>query len=170
MRNFAETSVMNSIKSRLLGLVLIFAVGFISLAAYTVQSYRSNIFSDTNDQIRLLVENAYSVVAGYQDKSAKGEISEPDAKERAIAALRAMRYGTSGYFWIHDMDMRVILHPLKPEWEGQVKADIKEADGRPLYGAMNDAIRSNGGQDAFYSSSGQSQARTRQPCFQRPPI
>ncbi|WP_237151488.1 methyl-accepting chemotaxis protein [Oryzibacter oryziterrae] len=144
-------AVFNSIKSRLLGLVLIFAVGFVSLSAYTVQSYKNNIFADTNDRLSLLVASAYSVVADYQAKSTTGELSEQDAKARALAALRVMRYGPSGYFWIHDMDMRVVMHPLKPEWEGQIKSDVKQPDGTPLYGAMNDAIRNNGGEDAFYS-------------------
>ena len=35
------------------------------------------------------------------------------------AIVRADRYGKNGYFWINDMNYRMVMHPIKPEFNGK---------------------------------------------------
>jgi len=46
-----------------------------------------------------------------------------EMKEKTINAIREMRYGKNGYFWINDMKYRMIMHPIKPEFDGKVFID-----------------------------------------------
>ncbi|MGD8386976.1 MAG: methyl-accepting chemotaxis protein [Desulfobacteraceae bacterium] len=41
------------------------------------------------------------------------------ARLRAMEAVRSMRFGENGYFWIHDSSGRMIMHPISKDLEGQ---------------------------------------------------
>lgn len=140
---------MHTIGGRLIGLTIFFSIGFISLAIYSIVEFRQTLYSDARIRLHDLVEGAYTILEASYQKAERGELSEAEAKARALAALRAFRYDTNGYLWIHDLQQRVIMHPMKPEWEGQDKSDVKEPDGKSLYGSMNDVIRTNAGEGSY---------------------
>jgi methyl-accepting chemotaxis protein len=37
-----------------------------------------------------------------------------------MEAVRPMRYEADGYFWINDMNNIMVMHPIKPAFEGQI--------------------------------------------------
>jgi methyl-accepting chemotaxis protein len=142
---------MLSIRSRLFLTSLLSIIAFLILATYAVLNYRKTLYEDADASLKDLVSGAYTIVANYEQQARDGKMPAGDAKARALDAIRAMRYNKSGYFWIHDLDERVVMHPLKPEWEGQIKSDVKTPEGKSLYGEMNRAIRDGGSNEAFYS-------------------
>jgi methyl-accepting chemotaxis protein len=44
----------------------------------------------------------------------------PEAKREALEAVKNTRYGKSGYFWINDMHYKMIMHPIKPQFDGKI--------------------------------------------------
>jgi methyl-accepting chemotaxis protein len=44
----------------------------------------------------------------------------PQAKKEALEAVKNTRYGKSGYFWINDMNYKMIMHTVKPQFDGKV--------------------------------------------------
>jgi methyl-accepting chemotaxis protein len=142
---------MLSIRSRLLLTSTLSMLAFLILAIYSVTAFRQNLYESAQGRLKDLVSSAETIITSYEQQARDGKLPADQARARAIEAVRAMRYDTSGYFWIHDMDMRVIMHPMRPEWDGQIKSDIKTVEGKPLYGEMNQAIRTAGGTEAFYA-------------------
>ena len=53
-------------------------------------------------------------------KKNKGKMSEEELQRRLKDVVRAVRYGKSGYFWINDMNYKMVMHPIKPEYDGKV--------------------------------------------------
>jgi len=47
----------------------------------------------------------------------------PLVQKQALDDIKALRYGSSGYFWINDMNYKMIMHPIKPEYNGQIFED-----------------------------------------------
>jgi len=43
----------------------------------------------------------------------------PIIQKRALDDIKALRYGKSGYFWINDMHAKMIMHPIKPQYDGK---------------------------------------------------
>jgi len=41
-------------------------------------------------------------------------------KQQALQAIKNLRYGKNGYFWINDMDNKMIMHPIKPQYDGKI--------------------------------------------------
>jgi methyl-accepting chemotaxis protein len=41
-------------------------------------------------------------------------------QEEALAAIKKMRYGKNGYFWINDMKYKMLMHPIKTEFDNKI--------------------------------------------------
>ncbi|OUR73600.1 chemotaxis protein, partial [Arcobacter sp. 31_11_sub10_T18] len=46
-------------------------------------------------------------------------------KKQAKATIEKMLYAKSGYFWINDLNTKMIMHPLKPELNGKDLSNIQ---------------------------------------------
>ena len=44
----------------------------------------------------------------------------PIVKKEALEAIKKTRFGKSGYFWVNDMNYRMIMHPIKTNFDGKV--------------------------------------------------
>ncbi len=44
----------------------------------------------------------------------------PIVKKQLIEDIKALRYGHNGYFWIADMNYKMIMHPIKPRYNGKI--------------------------------------------------
>jgi len=43
----------------------------------------------------------------------------PMVQQDAINDIKAFRYGKDGYFWINNMNYKMIMHPIKPQYDGK---------------------------------------------------
>jgi signal transduction histidine kinase len=96
--------------------------------------------------IHTLTQSAWSTIGYYADLAEKGELSVDEAKSRATAHLRSMRYGAEGkdYFWINDMHPNIVMHPYRPELEGQDVTGFTDPNGKRLFVAFADIVRQKG--------------------------
>ena len=107
-------------------------------------SKRDLMMEDRQRATRYVVESAWGVVASMDKRVANGEISTVEAQRLAIAQLRAMRYDDKEYFWINDMQPRMVMHPTKPELEGKDLSGSKDPTGKLLFMDMVAVVRSAG--------------------------
>ncbi len=63
------------------------------------------------------------------------EVSEEKLKADAIAIIEALRYGPENkdYFWINDMEPRMVMHPYKPKLNGKSLSGVKDPKGKRLF-------------------------------------
>mmetsp|Transcript_2616 Transcript_2616/g.1583 ORF Transcript_2616/g.1583 Transcript_2616/m.1583 type:complete len:89 (+) Transcript_2616:1610-1876(+) len=49
--------------------------------------------------------------------------------------IKALRYGpeNKNYFWINNMQCRVIMDPYKPELNGKDMSDFKDSNGKKIF-------------------------------------
>ncbi|GEM_PF-42040 len=90
------------------------------------------------------VEAASAIVERFHDAARSGQISEDEAKTSAKAAIRAMRYNGSEYVWINDYDLRMVMHPVKPELEGTNLSASTDPKGKYLFREMLEVVRRDG--------------------------
>ncbi len=134
-----------SISKKLVIFLAVSCVAIFAMLAYTLVIYRATLVSERQHEVVQLVDTAASVFVRYEKMAADGKISTEDARERALAAVEALRYGQDGYFWVQDTDIKMVMHPIKPSLNDKELKDIKDADGLNLFVAMNDVIRENNG-------------------------
>ena len=47
----------------------------------------------------------------------------PIVKKNALKNIQSLRYGKSGYFWINNTNYKMIMHPIKPEYNNKIFKD-----------------------------------------------
>jgi methyl-accepting chemotaxis protein len=120
-----------SIGGRLATVIGLFAVSMVALVAVLSWLNAGAIAQAHRDQIRGVVETAYGVVERQYKDTQEGKVSEAEAKERAKAALRMIRYNKTDYMFVHDDTATQIVLGVRPELEG---TDVsKNVDRTGLY-------------------------------------
>jgi len=100
--------------------------------------------ADRERATRYAVETAAGLVESLGKAAAKGSLTREQAQQRAIEQLRGMRYGSGEYFWINDLTPRMVMHPAKPELEGQELGGLKDPHGKALFQEMVKVVRAAG--------------------------
>lgn len=111
---------------------------------WTLYSQSNLLRAGKQDQITAVVESAYSIASGYEARAGAGEMTEDKAKSAALQAIRQLRYAAGDYVWINDMNHVVVMHPIKPELDGQNVADLQDPAGTFVFRAFVDAVKPNG--------------------------
>ncbi len=120
--------------SRRLGMLVVSAVmGMVVLIGVFMVSERALILQERQASVRQAVETAHGVIAHFHEQASKGALTEDEAKQRAIAAVRPLRYSGNEYFWINDMHPKVVMHPIVPDLEGKDQSQRKDPTGKYLY-------------------------------------
>ena len=140
MISFSQLSV-----SRRLGwLVGAAMLAMLALVAIIMVSERSLILQERQASVRQAVETAHGVIAYYHAQATKGTITDDEAKQRAMDAVRALRYNKTEYFWINDMQPKVVMHPIVPDMEGKDQSQRKDPTGKYLYVEFVKVVQKDG--------------------------
>lgn len=137
MRNLKIGVRLNLVSlAALVGLGLVLALSLFRLEAV--------IQKDVEVGTRNSVEIAHSILNHYQKLESEGKMSRTAAQAAARDAIKAIRYSGEEYFFILDMQTRMIALPTSPEIEGQQVGEHMDADGVYLFQEMVDMARSDG--------------------------
>ena len=133
-----------SLKSKLVILGFTIFVALLAVEAYVIREFRSNMLDDRFTKTKHLVEAQASMIQHLMDAAAQKTISEDEARARALDIIKGSRFDQNNYFWIHDLDTRMVSHPMKPELNGKDISEMKDPSGKRFFVAMNEIVRSHG--------------------------
>lgn len=108
-------------------------VGIAVMALFLLINLKARLNAEKEIMTRHVVETAYGVIDYYHQLSKSGAMKEDEAKNRALAVIKKLRYEESEYFWINDMQPHMIMHPFKPELDGKDLSDFKDPQGKKLF-------------------------------------
>ena len=117
------------IGARITMLVGVLMVAMVALLGTELMMSNRSLRNDRGQTTRRLVEEAQSMLGHYADMERAGHMSREQAQAGALAALRAVRYDGDGYFWVNDVDGRVIMHPIKPALDGTDGRKVIDPNG-----------------------------------------
>ena len=92
-----------------------------------------------------VVEVAHKVLESHYGLETTGRLSRAEAQKSSIAAIRSLRYAGDEYFWINDTRALMVMHPFRPELEGQDVSGITDPNGKKLFSEFVRVARQNGG-------------------------
>nr|HQU74862.1 cache domain-containing protein [Calditrichia bacterium] len=137
--------------TKIIGLIILGNIMMgVLVFAYFMPMARQRMFDDKRESIRFLVESATGILAEYQQQEKSGALSREAAQQLAKAAIRPLRYGKNGYFWIDNQDYVCQLLPPKPEAENVFRGNLKDVKGNLfIQDLVNGAVR-NGSTNVEY--------------------
>lgn len=143
---------MKSIKNRLIlfflltSTVMAVIVGGYNLYNQTVltqnslKEYRETLYAEYDRSIKSEVETATSLIKSVYDEQQKGLLTEVEAKNKAAALVRNLRFGKENYFWVDTTEgVNVVL--LGRDTEGKSRIDAKDPNG---FAYVKDGFIKNG--------------------------
>lgn len=95
-------------------------------------------------ELRHLTEVALGAIKEEFEASQRGDVTETVAQKRAQARIRAMRYASDEYFFITDMQNRMLMHPVSEKLVGQDLSGLKDPNGKLIVATLTEAVRRNG--------------------------
>ena len=145
-------------------IVSVFITAFIGLMGVDkmnengIQNYDGAMNDGYNNEIKTQVQTVISLISHYYQLSESGKITEEEAKEQALEAVRNMRYGVDydkdgvndGYFWIDSTDYTLVMHPILTEQEGDNRKEIKDQNGVYILQNIMKTAEKGGGFNEFY--------------------
>ncbi len=139
-----------SLKQKFRIMEAVAAAGLLTLAGFWIHGEHARILADKEEKVRQLVEVPYSVLVQQQQLEAAGKLSRKQAQQRALEIIAAMRFEGSNYFWVNDMHPTMVMHPIKPELNGQDLTSFQDPKGKALFVEMADVVRSHGSGFVYY--------------------
>lgn len=103
------------------------------------------------------VEATFNIVADYKAKADSGAMPKDQAQKAAAEALRASRFGgpdgKSEYFFIWTLANESVMHPIKPEWQGQnMTGKVKDSAGVDVIDSLTSLLKRSSTGKGFLSS------------------
>lgn len=138
------------IKTKLSILLLIAALGLIIIEISSFYSFKDILLNERKTKTKHIIEVASGVIETYYNRFKNGEITEEEAKTRAIRYIKALRYGDKGYFWINDMHPTMIMHPFNPELDGKDLTDLKDITGKRFCLEYVETVKKNKAGFVYY--------------------
>ncbi|MFW6362356.1 MAG: methyl-accepting chemotaxis protein [Spirochaeta sp.] len=120
---------------------------FLLLIMFSIlPTLRTQIYQAKEVQTRDMVTTAIGVLEHFYRLQQSGELTRDEAQQQAAAAIASMTFGPDrqDYFWINDYHPRMIMHPFRPDMEGQDLSGFEDPDGLRLFQAMVDTVQADG--------------------------
>jgi methyl-accepting chemotaxis protein len=133
-----------SLRAKLHGLSVITVLGLCALFAVLLLNERSQLLADRQEKVRNLVEVAQATVSNFERQARDGKLSVDEAKKLAMDAVRSMRYDTTEYFWINDLNAVIVMHPIKPELDGKDLSQFKDKNGKLIFTEFSTVAKTRG--------------------------
>jgi diguanylate cyclase (GGDEF)-like protein len=94
---------------------------------------------------RSTVEVAYGIIASLDRQVGRGEINRDEAQKRAKDMIKDIRYHEREYFWINDLEPRMVMHPNVPDLDGKNLSEFKDPNGKHLFMEFVKVAKNSGG-------------------------
>ncbi|WP_144211134.1 methyl-accepting chemotaxis protein [Shewanella donghaensis] len=131
----------------ILGVLLtIFYINETSSMEDNISHFRTELIEERNNQMKEAIEIAQTVIEYQQSLGSQGDFK---------AALRDIRFGEAGYFYMYDDTGMSVFHAVNPALEGQNKIDMADPNGtKIIVGLLRAAKSGKGNFSYFYKKPG----------------
>jgi methyl-accepting chemotaxis protein len=131
---------------RIVSLVGFVVVCFAALFVWLFSQYSAGVYEEKRTATRHVVEVAHKLVEHYASLADSGStaLTPEEAQRQALLALKQLRYEKADYFWVNDMQPRMIMHPTNPKLDGTDLSQYADPNGKRLFVEMVDVCRRDG--------------------------
>lgn len=110
---------------------------FLVIRFYVMNSFREKLIRQVP---KSAVDTAFTVIESVAKEYREKKLTESAAQEQIKSIISNLRLDDGSYFWIHDLNLRMILHPIKPALNGTDLNNYKSPTGHLIFVEMNQAM------------------------------
>jgi methyl-accepting chemotaxis protein len=132
-----------TVARRLALMLLVALAGMVVLALAALYENRDDMREGYARNVRSQIELATGVLAHFHGLEQAGVLGREAAQQAAKETLRGLRYQNNEYFFVLDLELNMLMHPLRPALEGKL-ADLKDSAGKHFVREMVTLARAQG--------------------------
>jgi len=119
--------------SRVWLVIVLAAACLLAVSLNALRVLKERVGDERRAKIRATVETVHGFIARYGSLAEAGKMTREEAQRAALETLRGLRYEGTEYFWVNDVERRMLMHPLFPDLEGKDLSDFADPSGRRLF-------------------------------------
>ncbi|MGH1574726.1 cache domain-containing protein [Methylobacterium sp. P31] len=131
------------IGTKIQAITIVAVLGITALIGFASYQRYSTITEARALKTRDLVDTAYGVLAYFEGEERAGHLSRAAAQSAAASAIKGLHYDGQAYFWIQDLQPRMVVHP-KAELIGKDLSGIADPTGKHLFVEVADRVKRAG--------------------------
>ena len=130
---------------QLMGICLVMIIVVIcGIYFYLSPMFEAELLKNERRHSQELVQSVHSLVNEYFRRAQNKEFDEKEAQSRALKRISMIRYGSNGYFWVNDMNAKMLMHPIRTELDSKDLSTFKDAKGTLLFIEFVRVCKKNG--------------------------
>jgi PAS domain S-box-containing protein len=116
------------------------------ILGYLIPGFEKAMMERKQETIRELTRSAWSILEHYHRLETSGLIPQAEAQTLARNAVKELRYGDEAkdYFWITDRHPLMIMHPYRPDLDGEDLTEFRDPEGKAMFVAFVQATNQSG--------------------------
>jgi len=111
---------------------------------HNVEYFTNASFKNKEKLLKSYISLANKSVQSYYDQIGVGGLTEAEAKKLSLEYLKNFRYGDNGYFWINNLDLKMVMHPISTSLNGKDISHVKTPNGKFVFKEMVDLAKKEG--------------------------
>jgi PAS domain S-box-containing protein len=134
--------VLRTVLPALLAIALFSSAAFL----YFLPAFSRTVMDQKRLMIQELTDASSNILARFEAEERAGRLTRAQAQRAAIEQVRSLHYGQEGkdYFWINDLQPRMIVHPYRPDLEGEDLTDFADPHGKRIFVEMVRLVEAEG--------------------------
>ncbi|MBU5614659.1 methyl-accepting chemotaxis protein [Geomonas azotofigens] len=127
---FKDWKILTKILSISVATIVMMVLG---VMFYVLPFMQNKLMDEKIQATKAVVDVAFDVLTANQNAVKEGKKTLQQAQADALKQISEMRYHGNEYFWVNDLDTKVLMHPIKPELVGKTQYENKDPNGKRLY-------------------------------------
>jgi len=113
---------------------------------FFIPSLNRAVMDQKRLMIRELTESSWNILARFEAEQRAGRLTLEEAQNAAVEQVRSLHYGQEGkdYFWISNLEPRMIVHPYRPDLEGTDLSRLADPHGKLIFVEMAAVVKRDG--------------------------
>ncbi|MCP4109948.1 MAG: response regulator [Desulfobacteraceae bacterium] len=126
----------------ILPIVITVVLFVMTIFLFIMPFQKASLMERKRETIRKLTEAAWSTLTIYEAKEKSGILSGEQARDQAAEHIRKLRYGQNmqDYFWISNMQFRMIMHPSRRDLEGKDFLSLADPNGKYIFKELMETV------------------------------
>ncbi|MBP1735814.1 MAG: methyl-accepting chemotaxis sensory transducer [Deltaproteobacteria bacterium] len=124
--------------------VILNVVMVVTSLFYLMPLVEKKLMEEKRDAAKDVLAIAYTLVEAYSHKVDTREMTMAEAQKNALTIIKQLRYRDNDYFWINDLEPKMLMHPNFPDLDGKNLANDMDPTGKHLFVEMVDVVTQSG--------------------------
>ncbi|MBX3006882.1 MAG: cache domain-containing protein [Melioribacteraceae bacterium] len=142
IKHIKDVGVLKKLGLLILGVILPL---FLYIFIFLLPNVEEHLLEEKRIATRHIVEVAKGIVEGFTLQEQKGLLSKEEAQTKAISAINTLRYNQDDYFWINNLDLKMVMHPINSALNGKDISENKDPNGVYIFREANNIAKAAGG-------------------------